>query len=702
MNDYNIKKYVVPLIDADWNKKDKRIIDRVKLTFEDSLYFRCLKKIYPSYMEYILICLITSFKYKKYKPYDILLNYNEEIKKMYFIIQGKLNIYRISSSKIKLLISTLLKQNKNIDNCKEILDYFNNYIKRYVRVINHKNINIYDKNQINIIKDSEISKIIPIDDLENFFKAVINNNKAYNYSLEEGKVFGEEYLYNCINFSNFILESDSDSIIAELSKEDYLKIYKRLNIIERSNITNFLVNLKIFNTANLFLPKLQRCFIKRNFEKNEIIFKQNEPFRAFYIIRKGKVNLSLKISKKVICNLDPELIMGNQDTQRISEREEFLVKGNYLEKNEFNLITVQEGEFIGDIEYYNNEDKYLYTAKCVEGDCILFEIDIFLFENLIKNNITINKNLKGFFEKIKEKINYYQDRIYIMKRNSNLLKKSDYLLSKNLFTRNILKNHYINEDKSNISENYLLNSMKKKMNKSDYFYYGVISPFINKRSSSQRNKRFNKIHINDVFFTSLSHSKEEGILGFNTSRSNQKSTERNITYPKFRKKSNSRLILYNNLSNKICPKLILPKENIYKTNNKNNNSNNNSYKNLIRNKKNNVLRNSLNNLNYNLNIFPVKKSKLFINQENDTSNKKDKLFKDNFNLNTDKSFDFMEPNLVFSGNEKNKNIPFILKETKKLKKYKEVYDKKNIQKLKLFYFSSPKNKNEIKIYKNKK
>ena len=694
MNDNNIKKYIVPLIGVNWDKKDKQIIDKLKLIFKDSLYFRCLKRIYPSYMENILISLITSFKYKKYKPHEIILNYNEIIKNMYFVVQGKLNIYRMSSSKIKLLITTLLRQNKNIGNWKEILDYFNNFVKRYVRAINNKNINMYEKNQINIPIDSEINKIIKINDLENFFISIINNNKSCDYSLEEGKVFGEEYLYNNINFCNFIVESDSDSIIAELPKENYEKIYKKVNIIEKSTVTNFLVNLKIFNSSNLFLPKLQRCFIKRNFEKNSIIFKQNDPFRTFYVIRKGKVNLSLKISKKVNCNLEPELIMGDLSNQRITSREDFVIKGNYLEKNDFNLITIQEGEFIGDIEYYKKENKYLYTAKCVEDDCILFEIDIFIFENLIKNNISINKNLKGFFDKIKEKINIYQERIYSMKRNNSTFKKSDYLLSKNLFTKNLLINHPIKEDKTNINIKYLLNSSNKKINKSDYFYYGVISPFLNKHSSSQkRNKKFNKIQINEDFFTSRSNSKEEGIIGSSsTSRSNQKLREINITSPRFRKKSNSKLLLYSNLSNKICPRILFPKENNYNTNYKNNNS----LKKIIKIKKNIVLRN---NLNINLNDFPIKKSALFNNKKNDTSEKKDNLYKDKNNLNIDKSFDFMDQNLVFSGNEKNKNIPIILKETKKLENYKEVYDKKKIKKFKLFYFNSPNIKRKIKLYK---
>jgi hypothetical protein len=100
-------------------------------------------------------------------------------------------------------------------------------------------------------------------------------------------------------FSNCILECGSDCILGELDRDDYDKIFKRFNKIERSYITVFLVNLKQFSPANYFFSKFQQCLIKRYYSKNEILFKQGDKFRAFYLVRNGKVNLSLKIQKTV-------------------------------------------------------------------------------------------------------------------------------------------------------------------------------------------------------------------------------------------------------------------------------------------------------------------------------------------------------------------------------------------------------------------
>ena len=117
---------------------------------------------------------------------------------------------------------------------------------------------------------------------------------------------------------------------------------------------------------NNFFSKLQQCLIKKYFSKNEIIFKQGEKFRAFYLIRNGKVNLSLKINRTVNCDLEPEIIMGKLMKERFTSNKTYITKGKYSEKIDYNLITLQNGEFLGDIEYLEKNGNYLYTAQCTE------------------------------------------------------------------------------------------------------------------------------------------------------------------------------------------------------------------------------------------------------------------------------------------------------------------------------------------------
>ena len=704
MYDINVKNFIEPLTGKYLNKKDKKIVENLKITLKDYLYFKCLSKLYPNYIDYIFILVITSLNYKKYKPHDILLNYNDLVDKVYFIINGKVNIYKISIPEIEIILASICKKHKDVDKGKQILEYFSTYTKKYLNAISEKNIflNKNKKRRIsfaNLLSNKKKAKIL---ELESFYRVVINNNKILDFSFEEGKVFGEEYIYNDIKYSNCILECDSDCIIGELDRDDYEKIFKRVNIMERSKITAFLVNLKIFNSSNFFLPKLQRCLIKRNFAKNEIIIKQDDPFRTFYIIRQGKVDISLKIQKKVNCKLEPEIIVGNQKNKRFTSNNAFIIKGEYLEKNEYNLMTFQDGEFIGEIEYYKKLDKYLYTAKCVE-DCIVFEIDLFLFEHLIKNNKSINMNLKGFFEKIKEKMEMLQERIFTSKQNNSAIKKSDYVLSKNKFTRNFLQNNPLKENEIKKRLNTSLNKKYKKIRESEDFYINVLSPFLKRNCSANRNKYFKKIEYNSEFFNSKNNSKEEKNFHSNsTSRTRNKSKERNITSANLDSKlSKSKFLLDNN---NIYNKLFSSKEKNFKNNYIGEKLNNKS---KIRNKtqKNYILNNYIN-FNKKLKINSNTKNIIFnnINKRN-LNTKIKKLYISNNYINTnniDKSFDFMDPNLDCTGNDRIKNIPIILRETKNSRRYQNIYSKEKIKKINSFYFESPKNTRFNKILDKKK
>ena len=510
MFELNIKNTIVPLINNNWDKSNKDILNKLKEILLDSIYFKCYNKISSTYCEQIVHDIIPSLEYKSYSKNEILLNYNEPVNKYYFIFKGKLNVYKVNMEKAEN--NLVLISHENHYDKEEVLQYFNTYLKKYLKSINTENIFINNYKSIyNIEEEIEETKNKRARRFEKLYKNIINNSKEFNYSLNEGKIFGEEFLYNNMPLSNCILECGSDCVIGELKREDYEKIYKKFNKFERSFTTVFLINMKLFDSANYFFSKLQQCLIKRYFSKNEIIFNQGDKFHAFYLIRNGKINLSLKIQKTVNCFLEPDLIMGNLKKERFTSNKTYITRGKYSENIDYNLITLQSGEFIGEIEYYEKNNKYLYTAQSTE-DCILYEFDIDLFEHFIVNNYNVNNNLKGFYKKIKEKMVLLQERIYSIKMNNSAIKKTDYILSKNKFTRNILLGHPIKEEKKvntklsndNINTN---SNRNKKINKNENFYLNMISPFLKRYSSASKKKKFSKIKFNDIFFNDKNKKK---------------------------------------------------------------------------------------------------------------------------------------------------------------------------------------------------
>ena len=663
MNEQNIVKIITPLLNPNWDKTKKQILNNLKEILLDSIYFRSLSRISPTYSESIINNLITTFEYKKYKKDVILLNYNEEITNYSFIFKGKLNIYKINME--KALKNLELISNENDDYEKdEILQYFQNYIKKSLKAVNIENIFINNfKSSPDDLKEAKNKRAY---DLEPLFNNIINNSKELDYSLTEGRIFGEEYLYNNMIYSHCILECGSDCILGELNRQVYNKIYKRFNKVERAFITVFLINLKLFSSSNYFFSKLQQCLIKRYYTKNEIVFNQNDRFHAFYLIRSGKINLSLKIPKTVNCNLETNLIMGNLLKERFTSNKSYITKGKYSENIEYNLISLQSGEFIGEIEYYEKNDKYKYTALCTE-DCVLFEFDIDLFEHIITNNYKINQNLNGFYQKIKEKMKILQERIYSIRMNNSAIKKSDYILSKNKFTKNILQGHPLKEEKknnNNLRYNKVTNTKSsKKIDKIENFYFKMISPFLKRYSSVSKSKKLNKIKINNNFFNNLNL--------------NEKLLSPTINYKLKETNSRSQNSLAKiNISNRLLTEANDSDSNYF---------NMNRYLNLI-------FDGSQSNRKDETKIF---NKKLFQKVSNNFKDNKKKLKKKlNLDIKTDneKLYDIMDVNLIFSKNDKINNIPKILKTTKESDMYKQFYEKERIKKINTCYYQSPKKK----------
>ena len=663
MNEQNIVKIITPLLNPNWDKTKKQILNNLKEILLDSIYFRSLSRISPTYSESIINNLITTFEYKKYKKDVILLNYNEEITNYSFIFKGKLNIYKINME--KALKNLELISNENDDYEKdEIFQYFQNYIKKSLKAVNIENIFINNfKSSPDDLKEAKNKRAY---DLEPLFDNIINNSKELDYSLTEGRIFGEEYLYNNMIYSHCILECGSDCILGELNRQIYNKIYKRFNKVERAFITVFLINLKLFSSSNYFFSKLQQCLIKRYYTKNEIVFNQNDRFHAFYLIRSGKINLSLKIPKTVNCNLETNLIMGNLLKERFTSNKSYITKGKYSENIEYNLISLQSGEFIGEIEYYEKNDKYKYTALCTE-DCVLFEFDIDLFEHIITNNYKINQNLKGFYQKIKEKMKILQERIYSIRMNNSAIKKSDYILSKNKFTKNILQGHPLKEEKknnNNLRYNKVTNTKSsKKIDKIENFYFKMISPFLKRYSSVSKSKKLNKIKINNNFFNNLNL--------------NEKLLSPTINYKLKETNSRSQNSLAKiNISNRLLTEANDSDSNYF---------NMNRYLNLI-------FDGSQSNRKDETKIF---NKKLFQKVSNNFKENKKKLKKKlNLDIKSDneKLYDIMDVNLIFSKNDKINNIPKILKTTKESEMYKQFYEKERIKKINTYYYQSPKKK----------
>ena len=240
----------------------------------------------------------------------------------------------------------------------------------------------------------------------------------------------------------------SRCLLGFLSNELYQKIFGKANLIEKTIISGFISRLNYFNESK-YTKNLLNHITKKFYEKDSLIFSQDSPYKTFYVIFKGTINISLQLQKIIKCLVDTEFLLGNKSmTDRFTCSRNHELKYNYKEKNNYNLFNYEEGEIIGGIEFMKNIDKYIYTARCLTNvEIIEFNIRDLSYLGKIRQN-------EKFKQKIKEQIKILEKRI---KDINNNLKKNSISLKQNKFVKTFLENHPFKETKK--ANKYLHNNL---------------------------------------------------------------------------------------------------------------------------------------------------------------------------------------------------------------------------------------------------
>ena len=378
MYENNIKHLIKSYLGRTLEKKDRKV-SLILLSYIEKLpFFKIIIINHPTHWKIIHSNIISHLVFQEFVPEQIIFNYGEEITGMYIILEGKVNIYHTNK-----------EINKNIENEKT-------------------------------------------NKLDN------NKNLSFSYQLTKGTQIGEE----CLKFHkkriNFAAEAATNCILGYLSKDNYDKILGKANNIEQTIITGFILKQRYFSES-CYSKKLQYYIYKKFYDKNSYIFTQNSPFKTFYIIYKGSVNISLKLIKTVKCLIDDKFLLGTNksNTERFTTSKIYELKGNYKENKNYNIINYEEGEIIGGIEFLKNLSKYFYTAKCVtDVELIVFNIKEFKYVDKIKKS-------ENFKNKINEQLDLFEKRINNINKNT---KKSTIFTNQNKFVKTFLENHNYEEE----------------------------------------------------------------------------------------------------------------------------------------------------------------------------------------------------------------------------------------------------------------
>ena len=403
-----------PYINASIDKNDKFIIDKLKPIISEFTLFKDISDYFPNIEDIAITEILTNLIFYQFREDQIILNKGDKINGIYIIFTGVISIYNGEEDE------HIIEDKKELKN---------EYDKKFVRRKNIFN-SIYD---INLLPSS-----------------ILNPGESLGYILN----------LTDINESNKIIQSTKQSILGYINYNTFNKIIKELKSLDSGQIIPFMKSLNLFANINNFIEKLRLYTVQKKYPKDSYIFQEGDNYKTFYIIKRGVINISVKIKKTTKSLIEPELLIGNVNKIKLTGNKESELKGFHVENFDYNLVKLSTGETLGDIEYFKNYPFYLYSAKCSSPVDIL-EINLKKFIYLAKK---CGDNLSKFHNKINLKIHFFKNRIKNI--NSTIKKVNIDTQKRDIYTRiflnnNIHKNNEENEKYINSTTNPMGKVIKK-------------------------------------------------------------------------------------------------------------------------------------------------------------------------------------------------------------------------------------------------
>ena len=271
------------------------------------------------------------------------------------------------------------------------------------------------------------------------------NEPKVELILEKGDAIGEDCLKKGQFHRTYLARAKTRCILGKLGAKEYYKIFSEVLNEENNLINSFFKGIQLF--SHDYNKKIKNIVLRTYYNKNHIVFNQNEPFNTFYFILSGIVRITIKLNKYYKSKIDQDILIGKNT--RFTTSNIFEIKGYYNESNIYNIIDLTDGDIIGGIEFLFQFDTYKYTAKC------LTNVELLKMDLIQYNQILVYDEVQIFYEKIKKQAELIKQRIKMLKEGKGPIQHNDYILSKNKFTKAFLLNHPLHPKFDHKSELYI-------------------------------------------------------------------------------------------------------------------------------------------------------------------------------------------------------------------------------------------------------
>ena len=359
-------------------------------------YLECFQKILKNYKEGELMyeTIIKKLDFAIFDPGRTIYSYNDMILNMFYVFYGSVKI-----DKNKINPYSLTRRQKDF--------------RAKTRRIRRRQLTV-----VNIKKDfKQLGFVIKL--MNAMKKSLIRKESDINDAdLNENDILlskGDEYGFDEINSSRrkHTVEAKSTCILGFLSKEDWIYVFEKTDIIKKNDVMKFLEGLQIFRNRNndKIINNIYNSINERKINIGETLINFGEELKNYYIIRKGYFQVEIKMKEKIKNAFNDIDSFGNYNAKEKTENIKYEAKNFYTKEENFKIITYGKGEFLGDIEYYLSSKRYLSKIICKSNSAVIYEIS---HEDLIKY-MTPNLN-ETLIKEGSQKLEYFKKRIHDMKK----------------------------------------------------------------------------------------------------------------------------------------------------------------------------------------------------------------------------------------------------------------------------------------------
>ncbi|CAK61789.1 unnamed protein product (macronuclear) [Paramecium tetraurelia] len=346
------------------------------------------------------------FKYEYYSFGQTIMNQGEYGDRVYLLLNGDVGVYmKRSNEDVQKDLELSTQQ------CSETNIVISNAQKKKKTVL------------LNQLNKYELALRMLMDNTMYYNNGVPLFKKVWQYY--SGQCFGDQALiYDQPRSASIIVVSEEAHLIS-MNKHDYKQVCEKQIQEQNANVDYFM---KLFNGASKFtVTKFIQNLRTIQFSAQEILWKEGDEPKFYFLILKGRVQLYKYIAEEMI-------------TQSVSRKKKKII-----------LSQLSDNSFVGQEEIIDSLPYRLYSCQVLDNTTAYF-MEASEFNNLKKNFPEIVKLLKDKSSLISDYMNIRQNNIIsILSQHENQQKEQPQLMiTERKTVQEIFKDPHDRPDKNDI------------------------------------------------------------------------------------------------------------------------------------------------------------------------------------------------------------------------------------------------------------